>query len=66
MLWPAPLRVPRLGCAVFLALSTVQIVAQQPPLFRLPAGVVPYAYTVNLTLIPTESSFRGPRRTIQT
>lgn len=60
MLWLAPLHdFARLGSAFFLALSSVWVTAQQPPDFRLPAGVAPSAYTVSLTLIPAESSFRG-------
>ena len=60
MRWPAtPRAFACLGCALVFALSSVWAAAQQPPDFRLPAGVVPSAYSVNLTLVPTESSFRG-------
>lgn len=60
MLWLAPLRnSARLSCAFFLALSSIWVTAQQPPDFRLPAGIVPSAYTVDLTVIPAGAFFRG-------
>ncbi|MGA8539840.1 MAG: M1 family metallopeptidase, partial [Terriglobales bacterium] len=60
MLWLAALRDwVRLGCILIAALSSAWVMAQQPPDFRLPAGVVPSAYTVSLTIIPAEPSFHG-------
>jgi alanyl aminopeptidase len=42
---------------LFFVLCAVSAVGQQPPDFRLSSGVVPSAYTVDLTLIPAEPRF---------